>query len=45
MSSAEFGVVGAERVEDFAGEVAFLASDDFGHGQALGGSAIGLRGS
>jgi hypothetical protein len=32
----DFGVVGAEGGEDFAGEVAFLAADDFGHGQAFG---------
>ena len=42
MSSAEFGVVGAQGVEDFAGQVALLAADDFGHRQALAGAAIGV---
>lgn len=35
MSSGEFG-------EDFAGEVALLAADDFGHGEAFGGAAGGV---
>jgi len=29
-------------VEDFAGQVALLAADDFGHGQTLCGSAVGV---
>ncbi len=42
MSSGDFGVVGAQGGENFAGKVALLAPDDFGHGEAFGGAAGGV---
>lgn len=36
----EFGVVAAQRLEDFSVEVALLAADAFGHRHALGGAAV-----
>lgn len=40
MSSPDRGVVGADRVKDFAGEVALQAADDLGHGFAFGGAPL-----
>src|SRR3954454_25347533 len=38
----ELGEVGAERVEELAGDVALEAADDLGLGLAFGGAALGV---